>query len=88
MAFEEILIQPLWENHLIGNKKNKVWFQRGIQFLSDIVDENGDILAFENFKQKFRLEEHITFLIQGFMRNCLMKRLSKNRNKGKERLVI
>ena len=62
MAFEEILIQPLWENHLISNKKNKVWLQRGIQFLSDIVDENGDILAFENFKQKFRLEEHTNFL--------------------------
>ena len=62
VAFEEILIQPLWENHLIGNKKNKVWLQRGIQFLSDIVDENGDILAFENFKQKFRLEEHTNFL--------------------------
>ena len=59
---EEILIQPLWENHLIGNKKNEVWLQRGIQFLSDIVDENGDILAFENFKQKFRLEEHTNFL--------------------------
>ena len=43
-------------------KKNKVWLQRGIQFLSDIVDENGDILAFENLKQKFRLEEHTNFL--------------------------
>ena len=26
------------------------------------MDENGDILAFENLKQKFRLEEHTNFL--------------------------
>ena len=62
VASEEILIQPLWENHLIGNKRNEVWLQRGIQFPSDIVDENGDILAFENLKQKFRLEERTNFL--------------------------
>ena len=62
VASEEILIQPLWENHLIGNKRNEVWLQRCIQFPSDIVDENGDILAFENLKQKFRLEERTNFL--------------------------
>ena len=61
MALEEILMHPLWENHLIGNKKGEVWLQRGIPFLSGIVDENGDILAFENLKQKFRLEEHTNF---------------------------
>ena len=43
-------------------QKKEVWLQRGIQFLSDIADENGDILAFENLKQKFRLEEHTNFL--------------------------
>ena len=43
-------------------QKNEVWLQRGIQFISDIVDENGDTLAFENLKQKFRLEEHTNFL--------------------------
>ena len=62
MAPEEILIQPLWKTHFIGNKNNELWLQRGIQFILDIVDENGDILAFENLKQKFLLEEHTNFL--------------------------
>ena len=35
--------------------------QRGIQFISDIEEENGEILAFENLKQKFLLEEHTNF---------------------------
>ena len=80
VALEEILTQPLWENHLVGNKKNEVWLQRGIQFVSDIVDKNGDILAFENLKHKFRLEEHTNFLdyfslIKSFLPNG--KKLSK-----------
>ena len=35
---------------------------RGIQFISDIVDDNGDFVAFENLEQKFLLEEHTNFL--------------------------
>ena len=61
VALEGILTQPLWEN-ILSATKNEFWLQRSIRFISDIVDENGDILAFENLKQKFLLEEHTNFL--------------------------
>ena len=35
---------------------------KSIEFISDNVDEHGDIVAFENLKQKFLLEEHTDFL--------------------------
>ena len=60
MAPEEILMQALWKNHVVGNKNNEVYLQRGIQFISDIVKENGDILAFENLKQNFCWKNTLT----------------------------
>ena len=60
VALEEILTQPLWENHLLSaTKKMKCGCKEvsNLSHFSDIVDENRDVLAYENLKQKFRLKD-------------------------------
>ena len=54
----------LWNNKKITVEKNSVfwkrWFERGIYFLSDLLNADGKLLSFDEFQKKYDLE--INFL--------------------------
>ena len=60
MNIEEIISQPLWNNSKFSDKSffSKKWHESGLKWVKNILNENGEILSFQEVKQKFRLDGH------------------------------
>ena len=54
---EEILSQPIWYNSLIRIQNTPVfyksWFESGIQFISDIINDDGTFLDYREFARRY-----------------------------------
>ena len=52
--------QNIWNNNIIRNNHRtlfiKSWYDKGIVTLSDLLDENGNIFTFFEFKNKYKFE--------------------------------
>lgn len=63
-APSEILRQPLWHNNEILINKQRVckshWIKKGIFFINDLINDDGNFLSLENFQDKFNV--HTNFL--------------------------
>ena len=64
VTINEILRQPIWDNDLIliGNKtvRYKNWTQAGIQYIADLVDNNGQLASINYLNNKYltRIKQH------------------------------
>ena len=50
---KEILLQPIWFNHLIKFKLRKNWYEQGIRTISDLVTNQGNFHSFVTLQQTF-----------------------------------
>lgn len=53
----------LWNNRVITISRKTLffrnWFEKGIIFITDILDEQGNFLSFTDFKTKFNIQSLI-----------------------------
>ena len=56
---EEIISQPLWNNSKFSDKSFfvKKWHESGLKWMKNISNKNGEILSFQEVKQKTPKEE-------------------------------
>lgn len=56
----EILSESIWYNNMIKKQGQPifypVWFSKGVKFVNDLVDENGSLLSYGNFQQKYDIQ--------------------------------
>ena len=56
----EILRQPLWLNNDILINKQRIcktsWIKKGVFFIDDLIDAQGNFLSLTNFQEKFELQ--------------------------------
>ena len=70
-SVKQILDSPLWfnSNFNIGNRFIKVWFQKGITTIYDLIDRNGNWYDFERLKEACGIKS--TFLNYLNVLNCI-----------------
>ena len=88
-SMSEIFSIPLWFNMNIkvggAAVHYKNWENKGIVFINDLMDTNGDFLPFEIFCRNYSLQTHL-LLYEGFVksiRNYIVESTVENESKEK-----
>ena len=57
---DEIVTQPLWSNPHLSDREFfvKEWYDLGLRWIKDIINENGEIRPFQELKQNFKFNGH------------------------------
>ena len=53
---KDVLGSPIWYNKNLTNEHNfyiKNWYGKGVRYISDLLDENGNVLVFEDFETRY-----------------------------------
>ena len=78
-APSEILSQPLWHNNEILINKQRVckshWIKKGIFFINDLINDDGNFLSLENFQDKFNV--HTNFFTYNVLISAIQKTLER-----------
>jgi hypothetical protein len=59
-SWQDYVSQPLWYNHKFRIENQsifyKVWYGKGIKNVHDLLDEKGEMMSYEIFKDKFSIQ--------------------------------
>ena len=80
-SWYDLISQPIWNNNKIkvGNKTifYKKWFKNNIVYISDLLDENGSFLSFENLQKIYKIKTN--FLIYASLQNSIKSILASQK---------
>lgn len=94
----EALSVPVWYNRNIKVGGSPVfykkWMENGILFVNDLVDNNGELISFEMFQNKFSIQsnflhfEGLVSSIRNFLSNCRFQHFPNRDNNPTLPLII